>query len=61
MSKLAFARITPLNPPTVNKNTNPNAYSIGVVSVIEPAYTVANQENILTPVGTAIVRVAAVK
>ena len=34
---------------------------MGVVSLIEPPYIVPNQLNILIPVGTAIIIVAAVK
>jgi hypothetical protein len=30
MSIEELARITPVNPPTVNKNTNPNDHSMGV-------------------------------
>jgi len=37
------------------------AYNIGVTSFNEPAYNVAHQLNILTPVGMAIIIVAAVK
>jgi len=61
MSKLPFDNITPVTPPIVNKNTNPMAYNIGVTSFNEPAYNVAHQLNILTPVGMAIIIVAAVK
>jgi len=45
----------------VNKAINPNTNNIGVVSLIDPPYAVANQLNILIPVGTAITIVAAVK
>ena len=50
-----------INPPSVNKNTNPNAKSIKGVSWKDPAKQVANQLNIFIPVGTAIISVAAVK
>lgn len=53
--------MTPVNPPIVNKNINPNANSIGALYVIRPAQRVANHEKILIPVGTAIIIVAAVK
>jgi hypothetical protein len=45
----------------VNINTNPNAkYRYGV-SFKTPPKQVANQLNIFIPVGTAIIKVAAVK
>jgi len=52
---------TPVHPPHVNKNKNPNPHNIGVVNFILPPYIVANQLNIFIPVGTAIIIVAAVK
>jgi len=61
MSKDPLAKMTPVSPPTVNKNINPDAHNIGVVNIIFPPYIVANQEKILIPVGTAIIIVAAVK
>jgi len=45
----------------VNKNKNPIANNIGVTKIIEPPQSVAIQLNILIPVGTAIIIVAAVK
>jgi hypothetical protein len=45
----------------VNITTKPNANSIEGVKCIDPPYVVANQLNILIPVGTAIINVAAVK
>jgi hypothetical protein len=45
----------------VNRNINPNAKYIGVTNLILPPYNVPNQLNILIPVGTAIIIVAAVK
>jgi hypothetical protein len=57
----ALARIIPLNPPKVNINTNPCANNIDDTSLIAPPYEVANQLNIFIPVGTAIIKVAAVK
>jgi hypothetical protein len=60
-SKEPFANITPVKPPTVNKNINPVDHNIGVLNTIFPPYIVANQLNILIPVGTAIIIVAAVK
>jgi len=43
-----LAKTTPVTPPTVNKKIN-------------PPHRVANQLNILIPVGIAIIMVAAVK
>jgi len=51
----------PVTPPLVNRNRNPNAYNIGVAKITDPPQSVANQLNILIPVGTAIIIVAAVK
>jgi hypothetical protein len=42
-------------------NTNPCANSIEATNFTDPPYEVANQLNILIPVGTAIIKVAAVK
>jgi len=61
VSSPAFANSTPVTPPTVNKNINPIAHSIGVSYLIDPPNIVANHENIFIPVGTAIIIVAAVK
>lgn len=61
MSNPPFANNTPVIPPIVNRNTNPNANSIGVLYLILPPYSVPNQLNIFIPVGTAIIIVAAVK
>jgi hypothetical protein len=56
-----LANITPVTPPTVNKKINPIVHNIGVSYLILPPNIVANHENILIPVGTAIIIVAAVK
>jgi len=61
MSNDPLAKTIPVKPPIVNRNINPNAHSIGVENVIFPPYMVANQLNILIPVGTAMIMVAAVK
>jgi len=51
----------PVNPPTVNKNTNPNdQYKDGEKLNFTP-WNVPNQLNTLIPVGTAIIIVAVVK
>ena len=44
-----------VNPPIVNRATNPKANTIGVVYRIDPPQHVASHEKILIPVGTAII------
>jgi hypothetical protein len=61
ISRPPLANNTPVTPPNVNKNKNPNANNIGVFNLNVPPYKVANQLNIFIPVGTAIIIVAAVK
>jgi hypothetical protein len=61
MSTPAFANITPVTPPTVNKKIKPREKINGVLKSNEPPHIVANQLKILIPVGTAITMVAAVK
>jgi len=56
-----LAKITPVNPPTVNRNTNPSDHSIGVSRVRWAPLIVAIHLKILIPVGIAIIIVAAVK
>src|SRR5699024_9418441 len=53
--------ITPVIPPIVNDGMNPNAHSIAVVILTCPPHIVANQLNILIPVGTAIAIVPTAK
>lgn len=61
MSIDELAKIIPVNPPTVNKNTNPiDHIREGVIIKALPC-KVATQLKIFTPVGTAIIIVAAVK
>jgi len=61
MSIDELASTTPVNPPTVNKNTNPKAHSNeGELFKCVPC-NVASQLKILIPVGTAIIIVAEVK
>jgi len=56
-----LARMTPVNPPIVNRNTNPKAHSIGV-SIFKWALIIVEvQLNTLIPVGMAMIIVAAVK
>ena len=61
MSNAELDKIPPVTPPTVNKNKNPTANIIGVAQYIEEFHNVANQLNILIPVGTAMIIVAALK
>jgi hypothetical protein len=61
MSRDAFAKITPVTPPIVNRSKKPKANNMGVLNLIVPPKAVANQENIFTDVGIAIIIVAAVK
>lgn len=56
-----FAKITPVNPPTVNKNTNPRAHSIAESILVCDPDIVAIHLKILIPVGMAMIIVAAVK
>lgn len=56
-----MAKTTPVIPPIVNKKINPIANNIGTVNSITDPAIVAIQEKILTPVGTAIIKVAEVK
>jgi c-di-GMP-binding flagellar brake protein YcgR len=56
-----LAKITPVKPPTVNKNTKPKAHNIEGELLICVPCKVANQLKILIPVGTAITIVAEVK
>jgi len=61
MSMLELASTIPVSPPAVNRNTNPSAHRrAGVIVRILP-WRVATQLKIFTPVGTAIIIVAAVK
>jgi hypothetical protein len=61
ISKEELASTIPVNPPTVNKNTNPIAHiRVGVIVKALPC-RVATHLKIFTPVGTAIIIVAAVK
>jgi len=61
MSMEEFDRITPVNPPTVNKKTNPIAHSIGASIEMKELFIVASHLNTFTPVGIAIIIVADVK
>jgi len=61
MSMDELAKITPVNPPTVNKKTKPIAHNIGVSRDKWDPAIVVNHLKILIPVGMAIIMVAAVK
>lgn len=56
-----LARITPVNPPIVNKKTNPRAHRRGGSYESCDPCRVASHLKILIPVGTAMIIVAAVK
>lgn len=56
-----LARITPVSPPTVKRNTNPNAHIIAESILMCDPEIVAIHLKILIPVGIAIIIVAAVK
>lgn len=54
--------IIPVNPPTVNKKINPFAHKSDTeFTVLWDPYRLLSHLNTFTPVGTAIVIVAAVK
>lgn len=55
------ASINPEKPPMVNRMTKATANSIGVSKVSAPCHMVLTQLNTLTPVGTAISKVAYMK
>jgi hypothetical protein len=61
MSIDEFDKTTPVRPPTVNKKTNPKDHNMGVSNDIWAPIRVANQLKTFTPVGIAIIIVAAVK
>lgn len=61
MSIDELARTTPVNPPMVNKNTNPRAHSREGLYVNCLPWRVPSHLKILIPVGTAIIIVADVK
>lgn len=61
MSIDELAKMTPVNPPTVNRKTKPIDHHIGASIVKKDPFIVASHLNTLTPVGMAIIIVAAVK
>src|SRR3954462_2741881 len=54
MSNGMTASMMPLIPPSVNIVMKPSAKSMGVLRWMTPLHSVASQEKILMPVGTAI-------
>jgi len=56
-----FDKTTPVKPPTVNRKINPRDHSIGVSNEMWEPLRVANHLNTFTPVGIAMIIVAAVK
>jgi hypothetical protein len=56
-----FDKITPVSPPTVKRNTKPRDHNIGVSNDMCAPIRVANHLNTFTPVGIAMIIVAAVK
>ena len=61
MSREELERTIPVSPPIVNKKINPSAHSaLGVYRNLAP-WSVASQLKTFTPVGIAIIIVAAVK
>jgi len=61
MSKDELAKTTPVNPPIVNRNTKPRAHIIGASKDRWALNMVAIHLNTFTPVGIAMIMVAAVK
>jgi hypothetical protein len=61
ISRDEFDRIIPVRPPTVKRKINPKAHINGTSPLTMEPVKVAIQLKTLTPVGTAIIIVAAVK
>jgi hypothetical protein len=61
MSNDDLERIMPVRPPKVKRKINPKAHSRIVLNERNEPYKVINHLKTLTPVGTAIIIVAAVK
>ena len=61
MSIEEFERMIPVNPPTVKRKTNPIDQYKGVSIEKDVLFIVASHLNTLTPVGIAMIIVAAVK
>lgn len=54
-------KTTPVTPPTVKRKRNPATHKTRGENTTGEPYIVASHEKILTPVGTAMIIVAAVK
>ena len=61
MSILEFDKTIPVSPPKVNKKIKPIAHHNGALNKIFLPYRVLNHLKTFTPVGIAIIMVAAVK
>jgi hypothetical protein len=61
MSRLELDKTTPVKPPIVNKKIKPRTHNITGCFIITEPKKVASHLKTLTPVGTAITIVAAVK
>jgi hypothetical protein len=61
MSREELERIIPVSPPKVKRKMNPRAQSKMALKETKEPYKVINHLKTLTPVGTAIIIVAAVK
>jgi len=61
MSNEELARTIPVRPPTVNRKRKPSTHRTGASGDRGVPWSVASQEKILIPVGTAIIIVAEVK
>ena len=61
ISNALFASTTPVSPPTVKRNKNPNTQRMEAVDGTGVPCNLANHEKILIPVGTAMIMVAEVK
>lgn len=61
MSRDDLDKIIPVNPPKVKRKINPKAQSRMVLNEMNDPYSVINHLKTFTPVGTAIIIVAAVK
>jgi len=61
MSIDEYMSATPVNPPIVNRNTNPSAQKQAALYVIQVSYIVASHLKILIPVGKTMIVIAHVK
>lgn len=61
MSREELAKITPVSPPIVKRNTKPKAHIMGASNDKWALNMVAIHLKIFTPVGMAMIMVAAVK